>query len=69
MLFRSLRHALQRVTQRAASHFFSADLVDSQFATLESPVGEARVLRLDALAPLDQLLAEALPWLHAQETP
>lgn len=43
--------ARERVAARA-THFFNTALVDSQFATLESPVGEAGVLRLDAgLAP------------------
>ena len=55
--------ALQRVTTRAA-HYFSASLVDSQFATLESPIGEDRVLRVDALAPLPVLQAEVTRWLH-----
>lgn len=60
--------ALQRVAARAGSHFFSASLVDSQFATLESPLGEAGVLRLDALEPIDHLCASAMAWLHAKET-
>src|SRR2546423_4811748 len=61
--------ALARVAARAATHFFSASLVDSQFATLESPVGEPGVLRLDALAPLDTLQRQAHAWLQHQETP
>jgi gluconokinase len=62
-------HALQRVAARASTHFFSASLVDSQFATLESPVGEPGVLRLDALAPLPVLQAQAQGWLQGPETP
>lgn len=58
--------ALARVAARP-SHFFSASLVDSQFATLESPVGEAGVLRLDASLPLPRLQAEATAWLLTQE--
>lgn len=58
--------ALARVAARP-SHFFSASLVDSQFATLESPVGEAGVLRLDASASPTQLQADASAWLLAQE--
>jgi gluconokinase len=61
--------ALRRVAARASSHFFSATLVDSQFATLESPVGEAGVLRVDACRPIAQLRAEVLAWLPAKETP
>jgi gluconokinase len=61
--------AQQRVAQRAGSHFFSPALVESQFATLESPVGEAGVLRVDALAPLTSLQAEVSAWLRAGARP
>jgi gluconokinase len=57
--------AQQRVASRS-SHFFSASLVDSQFATLESPVGEEGVLRVDALEPLDNLQRRVAAWLHDQ---
>ena len=60
--------AQQRVTARAPQQFFSTSLVDSQFATLESPIGEARVLRLDATAALPQLQAEVAAWLQQGET-
>jgi gluconokinase len=56
--------AQRRVAGRG-SHFFSAALVDSQFATLESPVGEPLVLRVDALAPIATLQAQVGAWLHA----
>ena len=56
--------ALARVAGRA-DHFFSAGLVDSQFATLEPPLGEPGVLRVDALAPLPQLQAEVSRWLNS----
>jgi gluconokinase len=56
--------ALQRVAARS-SHFFSANLVDSQFATLESPVGEPGVLRLDAAEPIESLSAQAAAWVKA----
>ena len=59
--------AAQRVAARP-SHFFSASLVDSQFATLESPVGEPGVLRLDAERPLTALQQQVQHWLQ-QETP
>ncbi len=62
----SPEHAMARVAARAASHFFSASLVDSQFATLESPVGEAGVLRVDALVPLVALQTQVCDWLTAQ---
>ena len=60
--------AQQRVATRG-THFFSATLVASQFATLESPVGEPGVLRLDALAPLPTLQARARAWLQGTQTP
>jgi gluconokinase len=52
-----------RVQARAANHFFSANLVDSQFITLEDPSGEAGVLRLDATLPLLQLQDTVQTWL------
>ena len=55
--------ASARVTERAASHFFSTSLVDSQFATLEPPTGEAGVLRVDAMAPPAQLQTQVCAWL------
>lgn len=58
--------AQQRVAGRG-SHFFSATLVDSQFATLESPVGEAGVLRVDALEPLPVLQARVAAWLRERK--
>jgi gluconokinase len=55
--------ALARVSGRA-EHFFSASLVDSQFAAIEPPTGEPGVLRVDALAPLAQLQADVSRWLR-----
>jgi gluconokinase len=60
--------ARERVGSRGA-HFFSPHLVDSQFATLESPVGEAGVLRVDALAPVEALQGQVHAWLQDKETP
>lgn len=54
--------AQARVSARAA-HFFSTSLVDNQFATLESPVGEPGVLRLDATLSLAQLQEAVTQWL------
>ena len=53
--------ALARVEARSAQHFFSTSLVDSQFATLEPPLGEPGVLGVDATAPLVQLQTQVLP--------
>lgn len=62
----SRAQALARVTARAASHFFSTSLVDSQFAILEVPTAEAGVLRVDALAPTEELQAQVCAWLDIQ---
>ena len=64
-VFLEISHAtsLARVSARASDHFFPAALVDNQFATLESPTGEAGVLTLDATAPQDALVAKVLAWL------
>ncbi len=56
--------ALDRVTARAATHFFSTSLVDSQFATLESPRGEPGVLALDATRSLSDLQWAVAAWLR-----
>ncbi len=61
-------NAGQRVAARAGTHFFSSALVESQFATLESPVGEAGVLRLNALLELATLQQQASAWIAAQES-
>ncbi len=60
--------AQARVTARAATHFFATTLVDSQFNTLEPPLGEAGVLRLDATAAPAELQARVSAWLHDEET-
>ncbi len=59
--------ALARVAARESKHFFSASLVASQFDTLEPPMGEVGVLRVDACAPLPTLHAEVCAWLRAEE--
>ena len=60
----SREDAQRRVAARGSAHFFSANLVDNQFATLEPPVGEPHVLRVDALAPLADLRREVGAWLR-----
>ncbi|MEY4344697.1 MAG: hypothetical protein RL032_529 [Pseudomonadota bacterium] len=65
----TLPQAQARVSARAPEHFFSTSLVDNQFATLESPVGEPGVLRLDALLTLPQLQTEVSQWLHTTQEP
>lgn len=61
-------HAIERVAARAGSHFFNASLVDNQFETLEPPLAEPGVLRLDACAPLARLVDESCRWLTSEET-
>jgi gluconokinase len=58
----------RRVAARAATHFFNRALVASQFEALESPIGEAGVLAVDATEPLDTLRAQVGRWLRA-DTP
>jgi len=58
--------ARRRVTARAGEHLFPPSLVESQFATLESPVGESGVLRLDATLPLTAISESAVHWLRAE---
>ncbi len=56
-------HALARVSHRPG-HFFSPTLVANQFATLESPRGEAGVLALDATRPIHDLGTSIAHWMH-----
>lgn len=56
--------ARDRVAARQA-HFFNPALVDSQFQALQSPVGEAGVLRVEATAPLAELCAQVVSWLQS----
>ena len=55
--------AVQRVGGRAG-HFMPISLVDSQFATLESPAGEPHVLVVDASQPREQVLDEITTWMN-----
>ena len=59
--------AERRVAARAGAgdHMFPASLVANQFATLESPAGEAGVLVVDATAPMMQLVGQVRAWLKA----
>ena len=54
--------AARRVGSRPG-HLFPTSLVTSQFEALESPVGEDRVVRVDATAPRGTQVAEVLRWL------
>lgn len=57
--------ARERVEGRPG-HFFDADLVESQFDSLEEPV-DARVL--DATRPPDDLVDELVGWIASMEAP
>jgi gluconokinase len=59
------REAAQARVAARTSHFFSASLVDSQFAALESPLGEPLVLRVDATASLAALQLQVSAWLRS----
>ncbi|EPN00323.1 gluconokinase, partial [Pseudomonas syringae pv. actinidiae ICMP 18804] len=43
-------------------HFMPASLVDSQFATLEPPIGEPLTLVVDASKPIDVIGEQAAAW-------
>lgn len=61
---RAQAHA--RVEARAALHLFPPSLVDSQFATLESPEGEAGVLKVQATDPIATLSALVRDWMQQE---
>lgn len=54
--------ASRRVLARPG-HFMPASLIDSQFAALERPNGEALTLPLDATLPVDKLAVQVDLWL------
>ena len=55
--------AVQRVGGRPG-HFMPISLVDSQFATLESPEGEPGVLTVDASQPREVVLRQIVEWMQ-----
>ena len=54
-----------RVTARSAEHFFPTSIVASQFAALEDPLDEERVLQLDGSLTPSELLFRAIDWIGA----
>lgn len=58
--------AKQRVAGRGADHFMPASLVDSQFADLESPEGEYKVLSMDATLETQEIVQTVVDWAEAQ---
>lgn len=55
-----------RVQARFGGHPFPSSLVAGQFATLEDPRGEARVLQLDGAIAPSVLCAKTIKWIDAQ---
>jgi gluconokinase len=55
-----------RVQARFGGHSFPSSLVASQFATLENPFGEERVLQLDGAIAPSVLCAKTIEWIDAQ---
>lgn len=65
LLFVFLALTREQAQARVASrteHFFSSDLVDSQFVALEPPTGEAGVLGVDATLALETLTTQVVEW-------
>ena len=58
--------AKQRVSERGAAHFMPASLVDSQFADLESPMGEHKVLCVDATLGTQEIVQAVVRWAEPQ---
>lgn len=56
--------ARMRVLARKG-HFMPPSLIDSQFADLEPPGPDEAALTLDAMRPVDELVAEAVAFLRA----
>ncbi len=46
-------------------HFMPVTMLESQLATLESPVGEPLVFRADVVDPIKKIVAESLEWLRS----
>lgn len=69
-LFLNIDEAVSQARVAARTdHFYPASLVASQFATLEDPTGEARVLTIDGTLPLDVITAHTINWLQKLNAP
>jgi gluconokinase len=55
---------VERMANRR-DHFMPPALLDSQLATLESPVGDPCVFRLDGSEPIDEAISKILEWLKS----
>lgn len=47
-------------------HFMPVKMLESQIATLESPIGEPLVFRADVADPVKKIVAESLSWIKSQ---
>lgn len=54
----------QHMGQRSG-HFMPVKMLESQLATLESPVGEVLVFRADVADPIEKIVAESLDWVRS----
>lgn len=48
-------------------HFMPVTMLESQLATLESPVGEPLVFRADVVDPIEKIVAESLEWFRSMK--
>jgi gluconokinase len=48
---------------KRTGHFMPVSMLDSQLATLESPIGELLVLRQDVAKPVAEIVATCVSWL------
>ncbi|MBC2885531.1 gluconokinase [Ochrobactrum sp. CM-21-5] len=55
VLYEHMRHR--------TGHFMPVSMLESQIATLESPVGEALVFRADIADPVEKIVADGLAWI------
>lgn len=46
-------------------HFMPVTMLESQLATLESPVGEPFVFRADVIDPIEKIVADSLNWVKS----
>ncbi|WP_343315944.1 gluconokinase [Brucella sp. BE17] len=50
-----------------SGHFMPVSMLESQIATLESPVGEPFVFRSDVADPVEKIVADSLDWIRSQK--
>lgn len=46
-------------------HFMPVTMLESQLATLESPVGEPLVFRADVVDPIEKIVSESVEWVRS----